>query len=93
MKKVCLIIIIVLNFIVIGVLIFQNNYMNTKFEEIDKTIEYLSASDNQQKIQINQLTEKQRKAEQQEAVESRNETTFENTSTDGLKVYYRDKKD
>ena len=87
-KNIILIGVIILNFIIIGFTIYQNNYINTKFKEIDKKLETLSSSNNQQDIQINQLTEKQRKMEQQENLKNSetetDESIFENTPTDGL---------
>lgn len=87
-KNIILIGVIILNFIIIGFTIYQNNYINTKFKEIDKKLENLSSSNNQQDIQINQLTEKQRKTEQQETLKNSetetDESIFENTPTDGL---------
>lgn len=88
LKNIILICVILLNFIIIGFAIYQNNYINTKFKEIDKKLETLSSSDNQQDIQINQLTEKQRKMEQKENLNNSetetDESIFENTPTDGL---------
>lgn len=63
-KNIILIFVIVLNFIIIGFIIYQNNYINTKFKEIDEKLETIYSSNNQQDIQINQITEKQRKMEQ-----------------------------
>ena len=87
-KNIILIGVIILNFIIIGFTIYQNNYINTKFKEIDKKLETLSSSNNQQDIQINQLTEKQRKMEQQETLKNSetktDESIFENTPTDGI---------
>ena len=87
-KNIILICVIVLNFIIIGFTIYQNNYINKKFKEIDEKLETLSSSNNQQDIQINQLTEKQRKMEQQETLKNSetetDESIFENTPTDGL---------
>ena len=87
-KNIILIGLIVLNFIIIGFIIYQNNYINTKFKEIDEKLETFSLSNSQQNIQINQLTEKQRKLEQQEALEvsetETDESIFKNTPTDEL---------
>ena len=49
-KNIILISVIILNFIIIGFTIYQNNYINTKFKEIDKKLETLSHSNNQQDI-------------------------------------------
>ena len=69
-------------------MIYQNNYINTKIEEIDKKNEILSSSNNQQDIQINQLTEKLRWLEQQEFLrnvkDETDETIFQNIPTEGL---------
>ena len=69
-------------------MIYQNNYINTKIREIDKKIEILSSSNEQQDIQINQLTEKLRWLEQQEFLrnvkDETDETIFQNTPTEGL---------
>lgn len=87
-KNFILISLIILNFIIIGFMIYQNNYINTKIKEIDEKLEILSSSNNQQDIQINQLTEKLRRLEQQEFLKNaENETDeliFENTPTEGL---------
>lgn len=93
-KNIILIGVIVLNFIIMGFIIYQNNYINAKFEEIDKKLEYLSSSDNQQKIQIKQLMENQIKLKQQDALENldtgTDELIFENTPTNGLKAITED---
>ncbi len=87
-KKIVLIGIIVLNLIIIGFLIYQNNYINTKFKEIDEKLENIISSNSQQDIQINQLTEKQIKLEQQQSLKDlesgTDESIFENIPTDGL---------
>ncbi len=87
-KNIILIGILFLNFIIIGCAIYQNNYINEKLKIIDEKLETLSSSNNQQDIQINQITEKQRKIEPQETLENStneiDESIFENTPTDGL---------
>ncbi|MFR7462801.1 MAG: hypothetical protein ACLUVE_02330 [Clostridia bacterium] len=87
-KNIILTGVIVLNFIIIGFIIYQNNYINIKFKEIDEKLETLSISNSQQDIQINQLTEKQRKSEQQQSLKNleneTDESIFENAPTDGL---------
>lgn len=87
-KNIILIIVIILNFMLIGVIIYQNNYINTNFKEIEKKIETLSVSNNQQDIQINQLTNKQIKTGQEQSLKDlengTDESIFENTPTDGL---------
>lgn len=94
-KNIILIGIVLLSFIIIGCAIYQNNYINTKLKIIDEKLEILSSSNNQQDIQINQLTEKQRKIEQQETLENSvfeiDESIFENTPTDGLTPISEDK--
>ena len=93
-KNIILIFVIVLNFIIIGFIIYQNNYINTKFKEIDEKLETIYSSNNQQDIQINQITEKQRKMEQQENLKKSetesDESTFENTPVDGLTAITED---
>lgn len=93
-KNIVLICVITLNFIIIGTMIYQNNYINRKIQEIDRKLETLSFSNNQQDIQINQLTEKQRKSEQQKSLKNSDEKTdesiFENTSTIGLTPITKD---
>lgn len=87
-KNIILIANIVLVLIIIGLIIYQENYINKKFEEINDKLDYLQASANQQDIQISQITEKQRKLEQKENlnnIESKTDKSiFENTTTDGL---------
>ena len=63
-----LISIILLNFIIIGFLLYQNNYIKTKFSEIDKKLEFLSASNEQQDLQISQLTNNLIKNKQSQAL-------------------------
>ena len=55
-KNIIFISIILLNLIIIGFLIYQKNYINKKFSEIDKKLETLSANNEQQDLQISQLT-------------------------------------
>lgn len=45
-KNIILICVIVLNFIIIGFTIYQNNYINKKFKEIDEKLETLSSFEN-----------------------------------------------
>ena len=80
--------VIVLNFIIIGYIIYQNNYINTKLKGTDEKLENLLLINNQQDIKINQLTEKQKKSEQQQSFKNlengTDESIFENTPIDGL---------
>lgn len=93
-KNIVLICVITLNFIIIGTMIYQNNCINKKIQEINGKLKTLSFSNNQQDIQINQLTEKQRKSEQQKSLKNSDKETdesiFENTSTIGLTPITKD---
>lgn len=87
-KNIIWISIIVLNLIIIGFLLYQNNYLNTKFNEIDKKLEIFSASNEQQDLQIGQLTNNIIETKQNQALKDlekgTDESIFENTPTDGL---------
>ena len=87
-KNIILVIILIINLIIIGFLIYQNIYINTKFNEIDKNLEILFASKDQQDLQISQLTNNIIEAKQDEALQNlekgTDESIFENTSTEGL---------
>lgn len=92
-KNIIIITNIVLVLIIIGLIIYQENYINKKIEEINNNLEYLQASANQQDIQISQITDKQRELEQKEYlnnIESEAEKSFENPSTDGITPITKD---
>ena len=87
-KNIIFISIILLNLIIIGFLLYQNNYLNTKFNEIDKKLETLSDSNEQQDLQISQLTNNIIETKQNQALKDlekgTDESIFENIPTDGL---------
>lgn len=87
-KNIIFISIILLNLIIIGFLIYQKNYINKKFSEIDKKLETLSANNEQQDLQISQLTNNLIKNKQSQALKDlekgTDESIFENTPTEGL---------
>lgn len=87
-KNIIFISIILLNLVIIVFLLYQNNYINKKFSEIDKALETLSASNEQQSLQISQLTNNLIESKQNQSLKDlekgTDEAIFENTSTEGL---------
>lgn len=87
-KNIIFTIILILNFLIIGFLIYQNIYINTKFSEIDKKLETISANNEQQNLQISQLTNNLIENKQSQALKDlekgTDESIFENTPTEGL---------
>lgn len=89
MKKnvilISIILLIILNLSIIGFLIYQNHFINTKLNELDDKVEKSIASNNQQDLQISQMFENQTKSEQQQlSLNNTEKYKIENTPTEGL---------
>lgn len=89
MKKnvilISIILLIILNLSIIGFLIYQNHFINTKLNELDDKVEKSIASNNHQDTQISQIFESQIKSEQQQLpLNNTDEYKIENTPTEGL---------